>query len=242
MQLLIIADAAVGPNRVAEKLAAAQVQTRVTTPGAIADAGEVLDDDVDGVVIDTGDLAGMGFPLLRRFRDAGHKLPLLLLAQASPRAEAEAFNLGADAVMPRGAPAATVMARIEAIRRRAPVRKVAGIRCGNVSIDRESGLLSVAGQPVEVTPCELRVLDMLMGARGGVLGKERICDALREGEGDAAPGVLRVFVCRLRRKLAEAGADDIIRTVWGVGYRVEAPSSGARPGIGNPVNAFGAAI
>ena len=240
MQVLIIADAANGTNRIAEKLAAAHVGTRVTTPGGIAQAEQALDDGIDGVVIDTGDLAGMGFQLLRRFRDAGHKLPCI--AGQHRGTEAEAFNLGADAVMPRTAPAATLMARIEAIRRRAPTRKVAGIRCGNVSIDRDSGLLSVAGQPVEVTPCELRVLDMLMGARGGVLGKERICDALREGEGDAAPGVLRVFVCRLRRKLAEAGADDIIRTVWGVGYRVEAPSSGARPGIGNPVAAFGVAI
>jgi DNA-binding response OmpR family regulator len=237
MQVLIIADAAAGPNRIAEKLAAARVATRVTTPGA---AEAALDEGVDGVVIDTGDLAGTGLPLLRRFRDAGHKLPLLLVGAGSAHAETEAFNLGADAVVPRGVPAATMLARIEAIRRRAPARKVSGIRCGNVSIDRESGLLNVAGQPVEVTPCELRVLDMLMGARGGVLGKERICDALREGEGDAAPGVLRVFVCRLRRKLAEAGADDIIRTVWGVGYRVEAPCSGARPGIGNPVAAFGA--
>ena len=99
------------------------------------------------------------------------------------------------------------------------------VRCGNVCVDRDSGLLTVAGAPVEVTPCELRVLDMLLGARGGVLGKERICDALHDGETDTDAGVLRVFVCRLRRKLSESGADDIIRTVWGVGYRVEAPSA-----------------
>jgi DNA-binding response OmpR family regulator len=225
MNLLIIADSAAASRRLTDGFAAARAGTRVMTPAELAVAPDQVNDGVDGLVIDVADPAGVALPLLRRLREGGHKLPLLLLAGTQPGVEAAAFNLGADAVLPRSAAPATLLARIEAIRRRAPTRKAVTVRCGNVCVDRDAGLLTVSGAPVEVTPCELRVLDMLLGARGGILGKERICDALHDGETDTDAGVLRVFVCRLRRKLAESGADDIIRTVWGVGYRVEAPSS-----------------
>lgn len=234
MHLLIIADSPAASRRLADGLAAARVGTRVLMPAELAAAPEQLSEEIDGLVIDVADPAGVALPLLRRLREDGHKLPLLLLAASAPGVEAAAFNLGADAVLPSNAPVAALLARIEAIRRRAPIRKATTVRCGNVAIDRDSDMLTVAGAPVEVTPCELRVLDMLLGARGGILGKERICEALHDGETDTDAGVLRVFVCRLRRKLAESGADDIIRTVWGVGYRVEAPSAAALPATRAP--------
>ncbi len=228
MQLLVISDASPASQLVLERLKAARVSTRVASPDIGAEAATFADEDLDGVVIDAGDLRRGALPLLRSIRGHGSKLPLLVLAPASAETEAEAFNHGADAVLPRNAPAATLMARIEAVRRRSPVRKANLVRCGNVAIDRDSDSLTVNGAAVEVTPCELRVLDMLLAARGAILGKERICEALHEGDSDAHASVLRVFVCRLRRKLMTSGADDIIRTVWGVGYRVEAPAAANR--------------
>ena len=238
MHLLIVADSPASSLRLADGLAAARIGTRMLMPAELAATPDLVDEEIDGVVIDVADPAGVALPLLRRLREGGHKLPLLLLAASAPGVEAAAFNLGADAVLPRNAPVAALLARIEAIRRRAPVRKATTVRCGNVVIDRDSDMLTVAGAPVEVTPCELRVLDMLLGARGGILGKERICEALHDGETDTDAGVLRVFVCRLRRKLSESGADDIIRTVWGVGYRVEAPSAAALPAARAPRQAL----
>ncbi|NKE43325.1 response regulator transcription factor [Roseomonas frigidaquae] len=244
VQLLLIADLASSRSDLAARLSAAGVTLRSMTAAQSAEAmtgsdqtgqamaAEALHagaDMVDGIVIDCPDLRGTALPLLRGLRQTGLRLPVILLtATPAPGEEAEAFNLGADAVLGRKAPAATLLARIAAIQRRAPARKAATLRCGNVVLDRASSTLSVDGQPVEVTPYELNVLDMLMSARGGVLSKDRISEALHDGDAEAAAGVLRVFICRLRRKLAERNADDIIRTVWGVGYRVEAPA--AAPG------------
>ncbi|NKC29496.1 winged helix-turn-helix transcriptional regulator [Falsiroseomonas selenitidurans] len=239
LQLLVIADYTAAQNDVVARLGAAGVATRMVVAAQSAEAmadepGHALAveaiaagaEEMDGIVLDCANLAGTAFPVLRGLREAGLKQPVVLLASAAPGQEAEAFNLGADAVLARKAPVATLLARVAAIQRRAPARKAATLRCGNVALDRASSTLAVDGRPVEVTPYELNVLDMLMSARGGVLSKDRISEALHDGDPEAAAGVLRVFICRLRRKLAERQADDIIQTVWGVGYRVEPP---ARP-------------
>ncbi|WP_439594428.1 winged helix-turn-helix domain-containing protein [Falsiroseomonas sp.] len=241
MQLLIIADRAAAQNEVWARLEAAGIAARLLpAPGGAPDtalrAGQQAARPAataDGVLIDCTDLASHALPLLQGLREAGLALPILLLADAGPEEEAAAFNLGADAVLPRQVPVAALRARIAAIQRRSPDRRGSILRCGNVVLDRAAGSLTVAGQPVEATPFERTALELLISARGGVLSRQRMVEALHDGPATSTAGVLRVVICRLRRKLAERGGDDIIRTVWGIGYRIEAPAGGA-PRRGRP--------
>ncbi|MBU8540679.1 winged helix-turn-helix transcriptional regulator [Falsiroseomonas tokyonensis] len=237
MQLLIIADRAAAQNEVWAGLEAAGIAARLLpAPGgeeaaslragqqAAREAGEA-----DGVLIDCAAFRGQALPLLQGLREAGCALPILLLASAGPEAEVEAFNLGADALLPRQVPVPALVTRLAAIQRRSRLRPSGLLRCGNVVLDRATGRLAVDGQPVEATPLERALLELLISARGAVLPRERITKTLQDGPAAANSAVLRVIVCRLRRKLAECGADDIIHTVWGVGYRAEAPASRTPP-------------
>lgn len=239
MDLLVIGEGA-SARGLAARLAAAAVATRLVPPTLPLAALADLAGTVDAGLLACADLAGTALPLLHGLREAGLGLPLLVLhAATAADAACEAFNLGADAVLPETAPTATLLARIAAIRRRTPRRRASVLACGNVALDRVAGTLAVAGVPVEVTRCELDLLGLLIAARGSVLDKDRLLAALRSDESEGGSGVLRVFICRLRRKLAEHGADDIIRTVWGVGYRVEAPA-GDRPAPGTRLAGTGA--
>jgi DNA-binding response OmpR family regulator len=226
MQLLIVSNSAAEATGLAAQLMPAGISGRhVPLAGAAEAVLDLAGGDGDvAVAIDEPDVAGRVVPLLRRLRGAGLDVPVVVMsAQFSSADEHASFNHGADALVPRATAAATLPARLGAIRRRLSRRRMPVLRCGNVTLDRSAGTLKVNDRPVEVTPCELAVLETLMSARGVTLGKDVLGEHLQHDDGEQGGAILRVFVCRVRRKLAACGADDIIQTVWGVGYRVEAP-------------------
>lgn len=224
MHLLVVSDSAAEARSLIEVLAPAGIAGSFLPLATAAEALAAEAGEDSAILLACLDARGGSLPMLATLRRAGVTLPILLVARDAAAVEREAFNLGVDALLPRAGATAMLPARLRAIRRRLAPRRAALLRCGNVTLDRAAGSLSVDGVAVEVTPCELAVLETLMASPGVTLGKEVLGKHLQHEDPEQGGAILRVFVCRVRRKLAACGADDIIRTVWGVGYRVEAPS------------------
>lgn len=174
-----------------------------------------------------GDAAAT-LPLLAELRRRRLALPVLVLAARSdPAAEGAALQAGADDVVARQAPLPLLLARLQALQRRALGHRSAEIACGHVVLDQARQAVAVDGRPVRLTRREYEVLEMLMLRRGTVIGKEACMARLYGAEDGPETRIVDVFVCKLRRKLAAAGAAEILRTVWGVGYAAEEPGPAA---------------
>jgi two-component system, cell cycle response regulator CtrA len=83
----------------------------------------------------------------------------------------------------------------------------------------------VEGRQVHLTGKEYAILELLVLRKGMVLTKEAFLNHLYGGMDEPEMKIIDVFVCKLRKKLAQAGADNLIGTVWGRGYMIREPTS-----------------
>ena len=84
---------------------------------------------------------------------------------------------------------------------------------------------TVAGTPVHLTGKEYAILELLVLRKGMVLTKEAFLNHLYGGMDEPEVKIIDVFICKLRKKLSQAGADNLIGTVWGRGYMLRDPSA-----------------
>lgn len=181
----------------------------------------------DAVVIDVGDEASAN-RLLRDLRIGGiASASLVLLRSCIPQSQKMLLDNGADDVLVGPVVPELLEARLRAIHRRTLGHASARITCGNVVLDQGLRRVTVDDRPVSLTMREIQVLEALMLRRRMVLSKQDFIHRLYP-DGDS-PGmrVIDVFVCKLRRKLAAAGAPEIVQTVWGFGYMLDDPSPAA---------------
>ena len=167
-------------------------------------------------------------PPLREIRRRGLRLPVLILAaHLDEQAERDALHAGADDVLARGVPMPLLVARLQALVRRALGHSSALLSCGNILLDQGRQEVSVDGRPVRITRREFEVLEMLMLRRGVLLTKEHFMHRFYGAEDGPDQRILDVFICKLRRKLAAEGGAEIVRTVWGRGYVLDEPTQAA---------------
>jgi two-component system cell cycle response regulator CtrA len=133
-----------------------------------------------------------------------------------------ALRAGADDVLTHPLTNEELVARIEAILRRRGGHAQSKLQVGSMAIDMNSHEVAVAGQLLRLSNKEFGVLQTLALRRGTVVTKEQVLNALYDGRDDPHSRVIEVFVCYLRKKLAEAGADVTIDTVHGIGYILRA--------------------
>ena len=114
----------------------------------------------------------------------------------------------------------SLVARIQAIVRRSKGFAHSRLEVGGITMDLAAREVSVEGRPVALTSKEYAILELLVLRRGAVLSKENFLDHLYGGIDEPDAKIIDVFICKLRKKLAGAGADSLIGTVWGRGYIV----------------------
>ena len=112
-----------------------------------------------------------------------------------------------------------MLARIRALIRRAKGHASAEITCGDVILDTRTSRVTVDGRLIDLTAHEYRVLAYLMHRKGQVVSRTELTEHIYAQDFDRDSNTIEVFVGRLRRKLGV----DIIKTVRGLGYRLEAP-------------------
>jgi two-component system, cell cycle response regulator CtrA len=117
---------------------------------------------------------------------------------------------------------------IEAIVRPSQGHPEATIRTGRLAVNLDARVVSVDDQPMHVTGMEYAILELLSQRKGTVLTKEMFLDRLYRGMNEPQLKIIDVFLCKLRKKLAQAtGGNHYIETVWGRGYMLRDPADTA---------------
>src|SRR5256885_15907381 len=200
---------------------------------AMADAGYAVDCAADGeradflgqterydaVVLDLGLPKVDGLTILRRWRDAGLAVPVLVLtARGSWHEKVQGIDGGADDYVAKPFRIEEVLARLRALIRRASGQLTPELRCGALALDPRAAKVTLDGAPVKLTAHEFRVLSYLMHHRGRVVSQGELTEHIYAQGADRDSNTVEVFIARLRRKL---GAP-FIETVRGLGYRIGA--------------------
>ena len=172
---------------------------------------------------------------VRRLRAKGVRTPAVVLS-ASERAEerVRAFSAGADDVVAKGIDRDELVARLRAVTRRARGHAQNLLAIGPVSLNLDSREVHVHGRQVHLTGKEFAILQLLVLRRGMVMGKDAILSQLYGGMDEPEAKIVDVFVCKLRRKLDQAGAPEVIGTVWGHGYIARDPAPVAEAPASRP--------
>jgi two-component system OmpR family response regulator len=174
----------------------------------------------DAVVLDLGLPQLDGLSVLRRWRDAGRSMPVLILtARDAWNEKVGGIDAGADDYLSKPFHMEELLARLRALIRRASGQASPVLRCGPVTLDTRSGRVTVDGQPVALTGHEYKVLDYLMHRPGTVVSRTELTEHIYAQDHDRDSNTIEVFVGRLRKKLST----DLIETVRGLGYRLVAP-------------------
>lgn len=178
----------------------------------------------DAVVLDLGLPKLDGLTVLKRWRATGRDFPVLILtARDRWTDKVEGIDAGADDYLAKPFHMEELLARVRALIRRAKGRASAELACGPVTLDTRRARVTVAGQPVNLTAQEFKVLAYLMHRAGEVVSRTELTEHIYAQDFDRDSNIIEVFVGRLRRKLGV----DVIETVRGQGYRLRAPANAA---------------
>jgi len=173
----------------------------------------------DAVLLDVMMPGLDGLAVLRRLRDAGHRIPVLMLTARGDEADrVVGLELGADDYVAKPFSPRELLARIRAVLRRAQPDTVAEkLAASGIAVDTGAREAWVDGRPVELTGLEIDLLIALIRRAGRVVPRAALLELA--GRGDVAVGerAVDVHISRLRKKLGD-DPPTRIRTVRGVGY------------------------
>ncbi len=179
---------------------------------------------VDVAIVDLG-LPGLsGVELIRSVRAKGKDYPILVLtARDRWQDKVEALKLGADDYVVKPFHVEELLARVDALVRRAGGWAQSELVCGPITLDTRTQEVRVDGKPLELTSYEYKLLEYLMLHAGEVVSKTQITEALYDQDFERDSNVVEVFIGRLRRKLDPDGEIKPIETLRGRGYRLTLP-------------------
>ena len=173
----------------------------------------------DVAVLDVNLPDGSGFDLCKQLKETTDIPVVFLTARDEENDVVLGFDLGADDYILKPFRNRELTARIEAVLRRTGKTKKK-LASGDVEIDAEKDKVFVKGEEVEFTQLEYKILLMLMQNIGQTLTREQILERIWDMSGNyVEDNTLTVYIKRIREKL---GDSDVIRTVKGIGYRVDA--------------------
>ncbi|MGX9965515.1 response regulator [Roseomonas sp. F4] len=179
------------------------------------------------MALDLGLPDGDGLEWLRGLRRAGTALPVLVLTARGRIAErVMGLDAGADDYLVKPFALQELVARITAVLRRAATPPRMRHSLGNLEFDPAAHEATVAGAPVPMPRREVMVLETLIRAAPRLVAKPAIETALGSFDRDIGANAVEVYVGRLRKRLALAGADVVIRTDRGLGYRLMLDAAG----------------
>jgi len=186
----------------------------------LADGRDALvrahDDDFDLVILDLG-LPGLdGLEVLRRWRDQGLSMPVLILTARDSWAErVDGLRAGADDYLTKPFHPEELLLRVQAVLRRSHgSANQSRLRACGVELDEERQSARLDQQEVELTGAEFRMLRYFMLNPGRFLSKIALSEHLYDGESERDSNVVEVHINRLRRKLG----GQVIQTRRGQGY------------------------
>ena len=225
MRVLLVEDDLTAARGIAMMLKSGGIIVDTTDTGE--EALELLRHyDYDVVVLDLMLPDMEGYEVVRRMRAARQETPVLILSGLSrPAAKVKGFAVGADDFITKPFDKAELVARMQAIVRRSKGYSQPTLRVGKLQLNLDSREVLVANIPVHLTGKEYSILELLVLRKGMVLTKEAFLNHLYGGMDEPEMKIIDVFICKLRKKLAQAGEGNLIGTVWGRGYMMRDPAA-----------------
>jgi two-component system, OmpR family, response regulator PhoP len=204
------------------------LKTRLTEAGFTVDVAQDGEEGLfagkeyplDVAIIDLGLPKLAGMEVIRRLRAAGKAFPILILtARDNWQDKVEGLQAGADDYVAKPFHFEEVLARLQALLRRAGGWASPELKCGPVALDTRAQTVRVDGLSVELTTFEYRILEHLMLRAGEVISKGELTERLYDQDFERDSNVIEVLVGRLRRKLDPEDRLKPIETLRGRGYR-----------------------
>ena len=204
------------------------LRTRLTEAGFTVDVAQDGEEGLfagreyplDVAIIDLGLPKLAGLEVIRRLRAAGKAFPILILtARDNWQDKVEGLQAGADDYVAKPFHFEEVLARLQALLRRAGGWASPELKCGAVTLDTRAQTVKVDGEAVDLTTFEYRILEHLMLRAGDVISKGELTERLYDQDFERDSNVIEVLVGRLRRKLDPQDRLKPIETLRGRGYR-----------------------
>jgi two-component system, cell cycle response regulator CtrA len=185
--------------------------------------GKIYDYDI--ILLDLGLPDISGYEVLRTLRVSKVKTPILILSGMSGTEDkVRGLGFGADDYLTKPFHKDELVARIHAIVRRAKGHAQSVIQTGNLVVNLDTKTVEVDSERVHLTGKEYQMLELLSLRKGTTLTKEMFLNHLYGGIDEPELKIIDVFICKLRKKLANAtGGEHHIETVWGRGYVLRDP-------------------
>ena len=192
--------------------------THTTSGEESVELVELYDYDAVLMDIDLEDITGI--EALRELRLKKIATPVIVLSGAADvDTKVSALAAGADDYMTKPFHKEELSARLTAVVRRSRGHIDSIIRTGAIALNLNTRSAEVSGYQIHLTPSEYKMLELLSLRKNTVLTKEACLNHLYNGLSEPEPKIIDVFICKLRKKIAEAaGGDSQIETVWGGGY------------------------
>jgi two-component system OmpR family response regulator len=218
MRLLIVEDDDIVADAIERGLTAASYSVHRVTSAESAQAA-FANEDFALAVIDVGLPGTDGLSLVRRLRSMGKTLPTLVLtARCTLSDKVKALDLGADDFMSKPFEAAELAARCRALMRRSSGALEGLIKLNRLRVDLHGKRLLIDEHEVELTAREWLVLEALVRRIGLIVSKDKLQQAVSNPDQDITANAVEVHISRLRAKLGSAA---VIRSLRGLGYRLE---------------------
>ena len=184
-------------------------------------------DNHDVIILDLMIPGIDGLSLLSQLRATGCKTPILVLsALDAVQDRIRGLDLGADDYLTKPFYVDELVARLRALVRRQVMESPEPLQVGCLTINPMRREVHVGAQRIELTPREYNLLEYLARSAGVVLTRPQILERVWEYHFDPQTNIVDVYIQKLRARLAEAGAADLIETVRGVGYRMMDTNAG----------------
>ncbi len=224
MRVLLIEDDAAMAGSIELMLKSENFNVYTTDLGEEGiDLGKLYDYDIILLDLNLPDMSG--YDVLRTLRIAKVKTPILILSGlAGIEDKVKGLGSGADDYLPKPFHKDELVARIHAIVRRSKGHAEAHVQCGDLVVYIDRKQVEVGGARVNLTGKEYQMLELLALRLGSTLTKEMFLNHLYGGMDEPELKIIDVFICKLRKKLANASqGKNYIETVWGRGYVLRTP-------------------
>ena len=214
MRILIVEDEAKLAERIGSALVAAGMTADLAGDGTQATfLGET--EPYDAAVLDLGLPKMDGLSVLEHWRASGCKMPVLILTARSRWHEKLAgFNAGADDYLTKPFEIDELVIRIKALIRRSAGHASSILECGALRLDINTARFDFAGEPIDLTAQEYRILAFLMHHAGKLVSRTDLMEHIYARDADSDSNVIDVLVGRIRKKLPEP----MLQTVRGQGF------------------------
>jgi len=176
----------------------------------------------DAVILDIGLPRMDGLSVLKKWRSSSNHVPILILTSRDTwREKVTGLRAGADDYLAKPFEFEELLARVEALIRRASGHASPVLQCGNVELEPSSARVTLNGASVNMTALEYRTLHYLMQKEGEVVSKSELSEHIYKQDLERDSNVIEVLINRLRGKLGS----DLIQTRRGLGYVIQREGS-----------------